>query len=972
MRFLKLPSVLHGGQIHAVDINSDNTKVATAGKDGLVLVWSMAQLDQAASAEQGQGALVQGVGPLETHHNHALVVSVVRWSPSDPSQYVSGDSEGSVYLGARKLFPFPAQDPGGVSAVIDLSWSHDGRLVAWSTADGKTLLIDVANNTFQELSRLQHLDTPVIQRSVLFDPTNNYLITLGDDTLIYLYQYAYENGQYSFRLINKISRLINKNPLNVHYKRISWSPDGELVSIPTASKNQTALISLISRSKNWQNRISLVGHGLTCEVVKFNPKIFNSSETDNDNIYNVLATAGSDRTLAVWNTSKDTPIFLLQEIVDHPITDVCWDRTGTTLFISSLDGYLGIISFEKNELGYQVSQEVVSELAKFEKEFVKPLNHKYETEQPTGRRGNANQIELVEQKNSTDMLAPVITESKEEVKDAAVAEPVVKQELKKKGAIIPEVLAPPDMNEPEPQTNDDILQSAMTERLSKQPVAKPKTITTAGKEKEKIEKEKEKLEKQKITTKNGKKRIQPMLISNGGSKEDTKVESSSNGTKISTNNSSKSLIEFDKPSYSVSERFYKDNKRSKQDDGSTTKKFKRELEPIKYIGSPILNPNTSFAKVRLAVPKVRLGFQITSKSDEDTFVLDIKNGSGNETKPSRITYFKKDKQVWCDFIPRYIHLATEGSLFWALSSSDGQILTYTHASGKRLLPPLVLGSPISFLESHTNYLMAVTSIGELYVWNLEIKKVVLTTNLAPLLELSNKYQEDGLSKSDNITMCAITSSGIPLVTLSNGSGYLYNKDLGIWQTITESWWSFGSHFWDSSEENSTKSSSSSLFSEETSIIELLEQKTNEEIIRKTRTGRGKYFNKISKNMIMKEGFENLENTISISHLENKILCCELLGENKDFHKYFITYVKRICELGFKAKLFEVCNHLLGPQSDEDEENEVDTKWDPMVCGLKKHDLLKEVILACAQSRDAQRILIHFGNKIGLVEDPQPI
>ena len=37
-----------------------------------------------------------------------------------------------------------------------------------------------------------------------------------------------------------------------------------------------------------------------------------------------------------------------------------------------------------------------------------------------------------------------------------------------------------------------------------------------------------------------------------------------------------------------------------------------------------------------------------------------------------------------------------------------------------------------------------------------------------------------------------------------------------------------------------------MFNDEQSIIELLEHKTNEEILRKTRTGRGKYFNKISK------------------------------------------------------------------------------------------------------------------------------
>ena len=30
------------------------------------------------------------------------------------------------------------------------------------------------------------------------------------------------------------------------------------------------------------------------------------------------------------------------------------------------------------------------------------------------------------------------------------------------------------------------------------------------------------------------------------------------------------------------------------------------MEPVKFIGSVILNPNTSFSKIRLATPKVRL------------------------------------------------------------------------------------------------------------------------------------------------------------------------------------------------------------------------------------------------------------------------------------------------------------------------------------------------------------------------------
>lgn len=966
MRFLRLPSVLHGGEVHTLDINSDNTKLVTGGKDNRVSIWNLEDF-VLSCRDQEDGKGIPDIQPIDTLLHHQHLVNIVKWNPKVPYMLVSADIEGNLYLKdqqePRKIFPFPGFDQSTVEPVVDLTWSNDGRLIAWSTADGKTNLIDIERNTYQELTTLTHQDKLTVQRSVAFDPTNNYLITLGDDTLIYLYQYAYDSStnDYQFRLINKISRLINKNALNVHYKRISWSPDGELLSVPTASKNQTSLISLISRSNNWQNRISLVGHGLTCECVKFSPKIYTGETSDpQTNLFNVIATAGSDKTLSVWNTSKDSPIFLLKEVADKPIVDICWDKTGRTLLVSSLDGHICIMTFNDNELGYEITENTFDNLSKLENEFVKPLNHKYEHDQPTNRRSGNVQIEMLDQKAASSLIEDKSKgESVEanKVPDAIIETTTDQIDAQIKGYIEPEFPPPPDTTEPE-AASKDLLHSAMNTR------SKANTLKQA-----KIKNEKPlSLDKQKTTTKNGKRRIQPMLLSNNGSSINSEPLNTASSSPGAVSTTSKSLMEFDKPSYSVSDEFYKQTKRLKtNDDQATTKKLKRELEPVKFIGSAILNPSTSFAKVRFSVPKVRLGFQLQSKLDDEVFVLDIKNGIGNETKPSRITYFKKDKQIWCDFIPRYIHLAAEGSMFWAISTADGQILTYSHTSGKRILPPIVLGSPISFLESHSSFLMAVTSVGEVYVWDLALKKIQLNTNMSPLLELNNKFQEDGLSKTDNITMCAVTSSGIPLVTLSNGSGYLFNKDLGIWQTITESWWSFGSHYWDSNDE-SKKMQSSNLIDDEQSIIELLEHKTNEEIVRKTRTGRGKFFNKISKNMIMKEGFENLENTISISHLENRILCCELLGEFRDFHKFFITYVKRICELGFKAKLYEICDQLLGPEEDLDTEE--GPKWEAEICGLKKHDLLREVILSCAKNRDAQRILIHFGKKIGVVDESE--
>lgn len=882
--------------------------------------------------------------PILTLHNHSDTVISIHWSPKSANQLLSSDKAGNIYLTdvnantSRLLYPQP--EP---VQLIDLTWSADARMVLWITSDSKIHVVDVTKNTYQELTQNAERQTSLVYRSIAFDPTNNYLIAVDDDTLMYVFQYKYNEANYQFRLTHKISKLINKNTVNVHYKRIDWSPDGELVTVPTASKNNNTVISLVAKSKGWHNKVSIVGHGRTCEVIKFSPNVYNASLNDNRDLYNLVATAGSDKSLCVWNTTKETPLFILQDIVERPVADLAWSKDGEVLVCASLDGHMSMCVFSSTELGYKVTKETFDQLWRLSNELVKPLTYKYDSE-ITGEGAIAaakkgNVIHLIDQKDAVK----ITNAKKEKVAEAPVVE-VEEQKTEsetklRKGSIVPEIADRPDITK---DADVNMKESGETSKTS--------TVKT----KKKPVKAPQKPIVQKVTTKNGKRRIQPTLISSSGSLAPLPIKDTPSIMK----SSSKSLMEFDRPSYSVSDEFSKQNKRFRagQDD-SAPKKFKRELEPVKFIGSAIVNPSTTFAKVRLAVPKTKFNMEFATNAG---FVLDVRNGLGNEAKPSRITYFKKDKQLWNDFVPRYIQLATEGLLFWALSTSDGQILTYAHDSGERLLPPLVLGAPISFLESHGKYLMAVSCIGELYVWDLENKKVELSTNLAPLLDMNSKFQEDGLAKAENITLCAVTSIGIPLVTLSNGSGYLYNNNMGTWQTVTESWWSFGSHYWDTNAENQPLGK----FGDSSSIIELLEHMTNEEIVRKTRTGRGKYFNKISKNMIMKEGFENLENTISLSHLENRLLCCELLGENKDFHKYFMVYVQRLCELGFKAKLYAVCDKLLGPVSDEDDEVLVEP-WDEKICGVNKRELLKEVILACAKHRDVQRVLLHFGRRIGI-------
>ncbi|EGV65980.1 Hira-domain-containing protein [Yamadazyma tenuis ATCC 10573] len=973
MRVLVYPHTLHGGEVHTLGINNSNTHLLSAGKDGTISVWNVSDFVKFNKVDYSEiKANLENHTFQQNYTYHTSPVKTVVWSPVDDDAFISGDANGTIYMNnvkknePAKVYPFRQNEQA--SAIVDLTWSVDGRLICWSTVDGKVHILDLTRRTYQELTSLVKAEKLVPQRSLAFDPTNKYLITVGDDTVIYIYQFQYipHSKNYQFKILHHITRLINEPNIHVNYSRISWSPGGEFVSIPSSSKNKTTLITILSKLSGWSNSFSLVGHGTECEVVRFSPQVFEKLEPEDSDLgfSNVIATSGSDQTLALWNTSKRSPIFVLQDAVKGAIVDICWERNGRSLFLASMDGNITVVTFEEKELGIPLTDEKIKELTV--PDPIDPKSFNTKIEQSSGSRRTNNTVDILEGK---DAISADVHDNKPTEEQIPKSNEVNgKQDLVTENIIAsftPDVIPPPDLTNA--NTVDDILDSAMEGSSSKD-----NKNSSNGTLVNKLE-----VSKQKVTTKNGKKRIQPVLVS--GNKDASNNNSIQNTIEVKigskTGSVPKHMMELDKPSFNVSDEFYKQVKRQKVND-DTTKKQKRELEPVKFIGSVVVNPNTTFSKTRLATPKVRLGFSISSAIENDeSFVLDVKNGSGNDARPSRITYFRKDKQIWTDFIPKFIHLVSEGSSFWAVSTNDGTVLTYSHTSGKRLLPPIVLGSPLSFLESHGKFLMAVTNIGELYVWDIDAKKLHLNSpsGVNVLLENNTKYLDEGLSRSDKITLCSITSVGIPLITLSNGSGYLFNIDLGAWQTITESWWAFGSHYWNSlSGENGNRPQSANLFGNEEdgeSIMSLLENKTNEEIIRGSRTGRGKFFNKISKNMMMKEGFENLENTISVSHLENRILCCEILGEKKDFHEFFISYVKRICELGLKAKVFEICSQLLGPEAaeeDEDEDEIIETTWDPKICGLDKHELLKEVILNCSQLRDSQRILTYFAQKIGLL------
>lgn len=441
--------------------------------------------------------------------------------------------------------------------------------------------------------------------------------------------------------------------------------------------------------------------------------------------------------------------------------------------------------------------------------------------------------------------------------------------------------------------------------------------------------------------------------------------------------SSSSNMEFVQPSYTVP----KDLKRRPPVEDPllsqgkpTTKKPRKDLDQMDFLDTNLLLPSVSFSKVRLAHPKIRLSFQYNSQDDT---VLEIKNGSGNDQKPTIITLTKKDKesekQLFQTYLPKFITLCTSGSTFWAWATDMGTIYV-SSISGQMLFPPMILGIPISFLEGCGDYLLCITSIGQMYCWNVQLGKVAFPANdvyslLSPML----RYSDDVLSRAENITMCAITAKGVPIVTLSNGDGYMFDKNMESWMLINDSWWPYESQYWnfmtssgvdcgnggDDKKDKYWNAEADALAKEiknnRNSIIGYLETKTNDELSRK---GRMKHLQRFAKVLLMKEGFENLEEMITLAHLENKILVSFRLEENEEAIKLLKIYCIRLAEMGYTDRFSQTLSWLYDPTN---------SKF--LALGSeKRHDLIKEIIISCADIRQVQRITTSYANEIGIIDN----
>jgi protein HIRA/HIR1 len=884
---------------------------------------------------------------------------------------------------------------GHENDVQDLGWSYDNSLLVSVGLDSKVVVW--SGHTFEKLKTLAVHQSHV--KGITFDPANKFFATASDDRTIKIFSFTspapnatQHDMMNNFQLQHTISAPFKSSPLTTYFRRCSWSPDGNHIAAANAVNGPVSSVAIIERT-SWDSEINLIGHEGPTEVCAFSPRLFYTKKPPENGAANghapsslvtVIASAGQDKTLSIWNTNTSRPLVILQDMASKSISDLSWTPDGQTLFASSLDGSIVVIKFEVGELGWVAKAE----------ENDKALQKYGGSRKGMGFAEDVEGLQLENHSKAGELrgaetrMAGLMGDYSAAKKDSTPTTNGVKTAVKNGEA------------------NGD---SEATKEKEKEKPAEE----TADKTAERIQQLKSRV----TIGKDGKKRVAPLLVSSSGTGTSSLPQSQLVGTsttKAAQNDAPQTILDLSRP-YDGLPRgglasMLLGNKRKaialdgEDDEDPAAKRSARGPVPIvadgvnglepaqitaplqglvptpEYLRPVVLNPSISTSGVRLAVPKVRTHIlrplergvlQGDTTLDDATkipenIILEAKNPASIR-EPSHMTASKRGVVLWQDFLPRAIILVTGSKHFWAAACEDATIYVWTPA-GRRLINALVLDMQPVILECREHWLMCVTAAGMVHVWNIKTMSAPHpAVSLAPVLEIATtSLSQHGPTPGPGITSASLNSVGNIVVTVSNGDGYFYSSDMQAWQRVSEAWWAVGSQYWNSNDSSVSALQSTAVgpvtdskaaegdkeaANVSAGIIPHLERHTTTDFLLK---GRAYTLQRLVKALLSKDGFEDFESSVSIAHLENRIAGAMQLGSKDEFRLYLFMYAKRIGAEGLKGKVEELLNSLLGglggllqEKKSARDEQQVGKGWyskDDTLCGWDRKELLKGVVM----------------------------
>ncbi|XP_015499755.1 protein HIRA isoform X4 [Parus major] len=1020
MKLLKPTWVNHNGKpIFSVDIHPDGTKFATGGQgqdSGKVVIWNMAPVlkEEDEKNENIPKMLCQ-------MDNHLACVNCVRWS-NNGVYLASGGDDKLIMVWKRAAYIGPSTVFGSSSKLTNVEqWrcvsilrSHSGDVmdVAWSPHDAWLASCSVDNTVviwnavkFPEILATLKGHSGLV-KGLTWDPVGKYIASQADDRSLKVWRTM------DWQLETSITKPFDECGGTTHVLRLSWSPDGHYLVSAHAMNNSGPTAQIIERD-GWKTNMDFVGHRKAVTVVKFNPKIFkkkqkNGSSTKSSCPYCCCAVGSKDRSLSVWLTCLKRPLVVIHELFDKSIMDISWTLNGLGILVCSMDGSVAFLDFSQDELGDPLSEEEKSNIhqSTYGKSLAIMTEAQLSTtiiENPEMLKYQQRQQQQGDQKNSSiregsgNATAPKVAsmvngESLEDIRKNLLKKQVETRTADGRRRITPLCIAQLDTGDfstaffnsipisgtlsgsmMSSQSNQQLMSldsnaanSLNTSKPSVEPTAASIKPTDDAANKDGVNATSASTapsasSSSVLTTPS---KIEPMKAFDSRFTERSKATS---GTAVVTNTNQtvvdrlkdQNLIKDNKPkdileSSSDSEekipavKPLSVPKRKLELEGETVEKKKKgrprkdsRLVPVTLtVQSPATLASEKDAAcisapalaLKLPTPIPQKSFTLQISSDPSMY-LEVENEmtTVGGSKLSRLKCNREGKE-WETVLTSRI-LAAAGSCEIVTVACEKRTLSVFSACGRRLLPPIILNTPISTLHCTGSCIMALTTAATLSVWDVHKQTAIVRDESLQTI----------FSGSDaTVSQILLTQHGIPVMSMSDGKAYCFNPSLSTWNLVSDKQDSLAQC---ADFRTSLPSQEAMLCSGPLAVIQ----------------GRTSNSGRQAARLFSMPHLVQQETTLA--YLENQIAAALMLQSSHEYHHWLLIYARYLVNEGFEYRLRELCKDLLGPVH-----YSAGSQWESTVMGLRKRELLKELLPVIGQNLRFQRLFTEYQEQLDILRD----
>uniref|UniRef100_A0A182RQU6 CAF1B/HIR1 beta-propeller domain-containing protein n=1 Tax=Anopheles funestus TaxID=62324 RepID=A0A182RQU6_ANOFN len=353
-------------------------RLASGGTDSHVLIWYMIQNPTC-------GTINLELAADLTRHQRA--VNAVRWSPSG-ELLASGDDESVIFIWKQKgemetlniLDTANDQDKetwltlkilrGHMEDVYDLSWSANSQFLISGSVDNTAIVWDVQRGKSQAILQ----DHKGFVQGVAWDPQNKYLATLSTDRTFRVFDVQTKRVvsrcnkcvlpvPSAHPLREKSIRLFHDDTLQTFFRRLCFSPDGNLIVTPSGVAEIEGVPKplnttyIFTRNSLRQPCFTLPSPDQYTVAVRFCPVYFQHrphAESKPPLVplpYRMVFAVATKSSVYLYDTQQAAPFALISNIHYTRLTDMSWSSDGKILIVSSTDGFCSLIFFAAGELG---------------------------------------------------------------------------------------------------------------------------------------------------------------------------------------------------------------------------------------------------------------------------------------------------------------------------------------------------------------------------------------------------------------------------------------------------------------------------------------------------------------------------------------------------------------------------------------------------------------------------------------------